>query len=568
MLFSDQEGSLLAGIKGAAPDSAGSRELGHLYWSRLSQGISECVRKKSDLSAYLRSERDFVDFGLVPQVLENLPELRENILEKPATPSYCDILFFSDWLALLCTKILQGDKKDMLEKEMRFSLLQIGRLEKEIKDIQQQRRDDIHHGLLLSSKPPGQADVKTNLDALEQLDNYLRQNLKFKKAVSKGTFLSVTDKRSYCNRENSIAALRKKTDGFLNAIEPKELLVIKGYSAQINDNLGRITDLEENTEKMKKDCVALEKKQEGTSPAEIEARIVHEIDYVRDLIRLSAKRLHMESCPFIRDGDKYFTNKELYSCLDRVLEFDPKILHNDRTPIFGKPGALLVPGTGNALYDWKNNVIIVPMLPPVGNFMASVACGAIEYRIDTDETKKFLVSYNQLPDYQNVKSIFTLRSQLTKDYITWMTSEYKGFRNLSKDVRKWFEHEIAPSKNDIAVPPQYQPSVMTTEEFTKLFNACESRLANGLNQASENDLWIAGILNYQRGNFERSIELFKTLFSKNPKNEKALYNLGFACMKLMYKQDAINRFHDYTNLNPQSWWSGVVMEFLRRLQVG
>ena len=29
-----------------------------------------------------------------------------------------------------------------------------------------------------------------------------------------------------------------------------------------------------------------------------------------------------------------------------------------------------------------------------------------------------------------------------------MTSEYKGFRILSKDIKEWFEREIGPSKNE------------------------------------------------------------------------------------------------------------------------
>jgi tetratricopeptide (TPR) repeat protein len=200
--------------------------------------------------------------------------------------------------------------------------------------------------------------------------------------------------------------------------------------------------------------------------------------------------------------------------------------------------------------------------------MASVATGMIEYRIDTDEDKRMLTSYNQLPQYESVKSVFHLRTELTKDYITWMVSEYKGYKNLEKEVRKWFEHEIAPSKNDIYIPPPYQSFVLPAEEFTKQLADRESRLSGGLASASEEDLWVAGILNYQRGKFERSVELLRALTAKNPRHEKALYNYGFVCMKLMYKQDAVKSFTAYTKLNPQSWRTGVVMDYVRRLQTG
>jgi tetratricopeptide (TPR) repeat protein len=283
-------------------------------------------------------------------------------------------------------------------------------------------------------------------------------------------------------------------------------------------------------------------------------------------VKLTAKRLHTESCPFVRDGDAYFTYREISACLDRVLEFDPGIFHNGRAALFGKPFVLLVPGTGNALYDWKNNVIIVPLVPPSGNFMASLACGAVEYRLDTDEDKKLLTTYNQLPQHQNVKSLFLLRSELTKDYITWMTSEYRGYKNLSRETRKWFEHEIAPSKNDIYVPPEFRPFALSTEQFTAILDACEARLAGGVDGAAEDDLWTGGILNYQRGKFERSAELLKALVARFPTNHRAWYNLGHVFMKLMCKQEALRVFLEYAKLNPQSWWTGVVMDNVRKLQ--
>jgi tetratricopeptide (TPR) repeat protein len=568
MRLTDQSRAALEGLKQSTPDSASSRELGSVYWTALSQGIAECVHAKSDLSAFLSSERDFVDFGLVPEVVGNCADIRNRILEAPSSPPYCTILCFSEWLSQVCAKILQGDKRELLEKEIAVHYHQIERLESETCDLQRQRREGIVQELEKTTPSFKPADARIHLDNLDQLDALLRQNLKFKKAVSKGMFFSVPEKRAYCERENAITSLRSKADDVLNTVPPKERTVIKGYSTQISDNLGRIIDYEDSVEKMKRECAELVKKKEAISPVEIEAGILKEIDYLRDLLKLAAKRLHLESCPFARESDKSLTLRELASCLDRILEFDPRIFHNDRVAIFGKPSVLLVPGNGNSLYDWKNNVIIVPTVPPSGNRMASVACGAIEYRLDTDEDKNLLTSYNQLPQHESVKSIFHLRTELTKDYIAWMTSEYKGYKNLSREARKWFEHEIAPGKNDIYIPPQLQPFVISTEEFATILDGCEARLAGGTTFASEEDLWTASILNYQRGKFERSVELLKALVAKNPSNQKALYNLGFICMKLMHKQDAIRSFQEYAKLNPQSWWTGVVMDNIRRLQAG
>jgi tetratricopeptide (TPR) repeat protein len=568
MDFTKQETAVLSALKDKSPDAAKLREAGSLYWARVSEGIGECVRKKTDVTAFLNAERDFVDFGLAGQVVDNAPALRKKILDAAGKPGFLQVLCFSDWISQLCAKIVQGDKKELIEKEITLSRMQMQRCETEIVELQQQRRENVSNEQAKTSAARQKTDTKTGLDTLEQLDSLLRQNLKFKKAVSKGTFFSVADKRKHCERENSLADLKGKADDFLEAYQPKERAAIKGFSAQIADDMGRIIDFEDSIARMQKEIEELAKKKESISPIETEARIVQEIDYLRDLVKLTAKRLHMESCPIARPEDRYFTMKELSDCLDRVLEFDPRIFHNDRVAIFGRPCVLLIPGNGNSLYDWKNNVIIVPTLPIGGNFMASVATGMIEYRIDTDEDKRMMTSYNQLPQHEGVKSVFHLRSELTKDYIIWMVSEYKGYKNLEKEVRKWFEHEIAPSKNDIYIPPHYQSFVLPAEQFSAILAERESRLGGPLPEASDDDLWVAGILNYQRGKFERSVELLRALVAKNPRHEKALFNLGFVCMKLMYKQDAIKWFTEYTKLNPQSWWSGVVMDFVRRLQAG
>ncbi len=568
MHLTEQSLSALAALKKSSPDAASSRELASTYWTALSQGIAECVRSKGDLAAYLESEGDFINFGLAPEVLQKIADLRSSILQKSPAPPFCSIMLFSGWLVSVCSKILEGDKRELLEKEIKVLAVQNERLQKETVELQTQRKESIRQELSKTSSPSKPADLQPHLDNLEKIDAILRQNFKFKKAVSKGVFFSVAEKRAYCERENTMAGMNAKADDFLNALPPKERLAIKECSIQISENLGRVVDCEDNIDKLKKDCLALQKKKESVSPLEIEARITKEIDYVRDLVRLAARRLHMETCPFIRDGDTYFTLRELASCIERVLEFDPAIFHNGRAAIFGKPSILLVPGTGNSLYDWKNNIIIVPLAPPSGNFMASIASGAIEYRLDTDEDKKLLVSYNRLPGHENVKSSFLLRADLTKDYVTWMTSEYKGYKNLDKDTRKWFEHEIAPSRNDIYVPPQYQPFELSAERFTAIVDECELKLSGGMESAPEEDLWTASILNYQRGKFERSAELLRALVAKNPLNQRALYNLGYVTMKLMYKQEAIRSFKEYAKLNPQSWWTGVVMDNVRRLQSG
>ena len=147
--------------------------------------------------------------------------------------------------------------------------------------------------------------------------------------------------------------------------------------AQLETAINKLAEIEQTIERLKSEVLEINKMQEELSPSELEYKVEHELEYFRDLVKLSTRRLHLESNPLVRPDDKFFTFEILKDCLDRVVEFDPLIFKNDRVAIFDRPEILLVPGSGNSLYDWKNNRIMVPIVPPGGNFLASIAAGII-----------------------------------------------------------------------------------------------------------------------------------------------------------------------------------------------
>lgn len=570
MKFKEQATTILSGLRENPTDPAFVRDAGILYWNILVEEVVRHVHEKLDLHAFLSEEYGFVNYGITTEVLDNAVGITEAVRKTAAPAGRLKTYLVSDWLLDVFTKTLSGDKKEALEKEIRQTEVFIKRMENEINAIKEQRNNGIKTGLFKDNVPivlP--AAIQANIDKIQQAENLYRQNLKTKKSISKGVFLSVKDKRSFCEQEKALAALLEQIEVFLSTIESRETTAaVKRSSGQINDNFAKIIDCEDAIAKMQHEISEVSKKQQQISPLEIEAALRKEIEYVRDLVKLSAKRLHNESGSILRPDDKYFSIKELTECVDRVVEFDPGIFNNIRVSIFGLPSVLLVPCNGNALFDWKNNMIIVPLVPPAANFMASIAFGMIEYRLDVDEEKQLLASYNKLPQHKDVRSIFSLKNNLTKDYMTWMTSEYNGYKILPKDVRKWFEHEVAPNKNEIAVPLEFRPFLLGGEAFIKKCKEVDSLLTEDLGACREQALWASGILSYQQGKFERCLELLKAVIAKNPGHLAAIYNAGQTCMKLMRKQEAIDYFNEYYKRNPQSWWASVAMEHVRRLQTG
>jgi tetratricopeptide (TPR) repeat protein len=570
MKFKDQATKILKDLRENPTDPARIRDAGVLYWTVLEEEVVGYVHEKMDLKAFLSEESDFVNYGITAEMLDNAPEISTALRDGAAPIAHVKVCTVTDWLLDAFSKTLSGDKKEALEKEIRQTEVYIKRLENEISGLEQQRKKTILGGFYKDAVPtPLPPALQADFEKMHLADKLHRENLRTKKTISKGIFLSVKDKRLYCEQEKQHAEILEQIEAFLATIDSRETIAaVKHNTGQINDNFAKIIDGEDAIARMRREVSEVAKKQREISPLEIEAVLRKEMEYLRDLAKLSAKRLHNESGAILRPEDKYFTFKELTACIDRVVEFDPALFDNTRVSIFGLPSVLVVPCNGNALFDWKNNMIIVPLVPPAGNFMASIAFGMIEYRLDVDDEKHLLTSYSELPQHKDVKSIFSLKNDLTKDYMTWMTSEYKGYKTLPKEIRKWFEHEVAPNKNEIAVPLEFRPFLLCGEAFVKKCKDIDALLKEDLGSCPESALWEGSIVSYQQGKFDRCLELLKALIAKNHGHAAALYNAGQACMKLMRKQEAVDYFNEYYKRNPQSWWASVATEHIRRLQTG
>src|SRR5690554_254029 len=534
------------------------------FWSMIIEAIADVVRNNGNLESFLKSESDLIDFGLCKEVHENTDQIREAIVNEDISQFPLQVLTISQWLMDLYSRLLLGDKKENLENEIRVVKMQIQKKEKMVAEIQEERKQ---HLLGLLNPTVLSVPVKKRINGLEETDVMQFESMRMKKAISRGVFFSVQQKREHFDREKQLQKELAWVNSLIDSIDDRgAMFELKKAGDQIVSEFNQIIDLEVVLEKTKAELECIEKKQQTVSLLEVENAIRKELEYIRDLVKLSAKRLRIETCPVLLKEKPYFNYKTLRECIERVMEFDPKIFRNYRVNLFGKPRVLFVPGIGNSLYDWKNNVILVPTMVPENNPIASVASGLIEYRLDVDEDRVLINSYNQLPEMKSIRSSLQLRSYLIKDYVKWMISEYKGYRVLQKGVKEWFEHEIAPDNNDIYTPAPYQNFALSISEYENLFKQIEEKIEDGIENCSEQDLWIGSILQYQKGKFDISLQMLQTLLQKNNNFTMAWYNLGHVASKLMRRKEAVCGFTEFSKRNPQSWWAIVARGHLRRLQ--
>lgn len=550
----------------ATPDDQGlAYKVESAYWSTVTDSVAAVIRDGSTIEAFLNKTAAAVNFGLFPETVAEIDRVTHEITALPESPAFLKVNLVTDYLKDILHTITGGDRKQLVRNEIKLARHQSKRLESEITQVRKNRREALSETVAASELPESSAAKQGK--ALEEIDKLLLKSVEVKKSITQGVFISVDERREHVKREKEIEASRAKVESFLNGLKDREgAKKIKDLSKQILETIGRRADVQNSIVKLTNDERQLEHEQGKLSPLEIENKVRDEITYLRDLAKLCAKRLRIQSRPIIRETDVFFTIRKLHSCIDRIMEFDPNILRNDRVNLFGHPSVLLVPGVGKSLYDWKHNQIVVPILAFQNNQLASFATGAIEYRLDVDDDKKLLYSYNQLPEHKKTRSLFQLKASLYKDYATWMASEYQGYRVLPSTTKKWFDHEIAPNRNDIYTPPHLRPTAMTTTEFRKLIAEVDKRLEVPESGETQ-DLWIGSILHFQQGDYKHSVELLTYLTQRTDMPAFAHYNLGIACARDMRKQASIDAFKAFVASNGQSWWSNLAREHARQLQL-
>ncbi|MDR2579339.1 MAG: hypothetical protein LBC70_11140 [Chitinispirillales bacterium] len=561
MQFEERFANALAALKQDSQDKAGIGELCSSYWTWLAESLGKIICDNGDTKPFIDENINLIDFGISPLV--DAATIKPTVADCDISGCRVQVKTISQWLVDLLLKIRQGDKLEKIDREHKLQSVQHRKLTNEIKDLQAERRSKIEN---MYFRP---TDPAKSLTELENTENMQLEDIRKKKEISKGAFLSAEQKREHVKQQMDLQKRMQFAATFIATLPNKDGSVeIKGMSKAIEQLFVKLVDIESTMKRLSSELEGLQKKTSEMPPSEIENRITEEFEYIRDLVKLSAKRLSLDPFPLIRPEDKLFSLSVLSKNLNQITEFDPRIFKNDRVPLFGRPYVLLVPGTGNAIFDWKNNCIIMPTIAPGGNFMGSLATGIIEYRLDVDEDKLLLTSYNQLPDLKTVRSIIQIKARLIKEYIIWMTSEYNGYRILSKESKNWFEYEIGPSKNEMFTPLEYQGYTMTSMEFNKLFDDVTERLKEAENVGKEpdpEDLWAGSLLHYQMGKPEKALPLMEQYVKMKPDHLMGWYNLGHVAMKQMNRTLAREAFNTFCKMDTQSWWSKLVRNHLRAL---
>ncbi|MFH0922359.1 MAG: hypothetical protein V1913_18595 [Fibrobacterota bacterium] len=563
--------SAIRAFKTDPKDRKNRYALNNVYWDLLYTIVRERADGGSAKILHLSEDSALIDLGILDVNLFENGEKDWKEIQAGLNFVNDDMMFtFTEWIEREYQRTLNFDKKDHIRNEITALEHELTKHHDEFAAKQDDRRTLFQNYLepSLSSRsmatPAFRNQYLARFDRIRTADDMEYEIQVKQKKISTGKFLDVTIKRELAER---IKEYQKYLTGFKNLLSelrnPAAEKEILAASEEIHDLAVEIVDLESKRNKKEEELKNLVDQTATLSPKEIEASINEMLDYFKGLMILSSKRVKAEPLAVAAGKSRPTTKAALKKVIQMIEEFDPKVFKNDRVKYLGLPKFVILPGFGNGLYDWKNNAILIPT-QPCTRLEESVFAGVVEYKLDMDDDKALLMSYNKLEDNKGIKSHLRLKERFAKDYAIFMGQETRGYKVLKGDARAWFNHEIAPNRFEIKIPLEFDPIAMPQEAYNTLVAALNEKVAKGT--AGYRDFYGLGIIaNYNEAH-EKAIDYFKKSYETAPDFIDALFNLAVTQMKKQMRREAAATFTEYIKKSPQNWWTGVCQEHLMKLK--
>ena len=426
------------------------------YWNCLSQLLDRKVKSENgDCLSFSKKEKLTIDFGILsPDMVseKSFYHCSEASDALPPEGAKNRMMFFTDWLSDRYLEIkganlvrnyrdrilsVEHKRKALFEKDKEYRSQCVGYIN------QVQPYMDDKDGLVASLR-----------DVTGSMLGMIYAHRELTRKVNARISITVSEKQSYIEMDRKMAELAEQQTNLLNQIRflgaKQGIPVIVG---DIANNIAQIMrDIERDTVELveltceKNDILAnitsTREKVKNITRDEVSSKLRELADWLKKIVMIISKRSKTDPSPVLFSDRPVFNRVKLLAAMDEIESHDPELFNNRRVRKFGRPDILLMPCSGNGIYDWEKNIFIIPVVP-VKDFMESVATAFVDYRWDVDEDRDMRQSYSEIKEYEGLP-LLKLKEQLTKDYTTWLTREMKGYKILSKDVREWFAWKFTP----------------------------------------------------------------------------------------------------------------------------
>jgi hypothetical protein len=423
-------------------------KLNALYWDLI---IATVLKKlptvKDNVLQFEDKDLQVIDFGLLdkqflPENTNVLTQIQEDKSFDPGEDFPVEFIYLSD--------LLQGVYKDA------FGYNKMLKLEEERKQVYnlvhacQERVAALVKGRIdmISSFPGGQNAAQF----VQKYDNLVRGMAILDRKMKAGRSISNEERAKIVQAKNVKTQINTQIAGFLTALKGRvsddQLAQFRTLGDELEKKVLEDLQLQELALKKEEIVKAHTDWMKSITIKMRETTYKNEMIRLKKYVQMTAKKAQIDPTAVLVNVRDIATKTRVKNAMDLFLleNVDPEIFDPKQTRIkqLGLPKLMLVPGSGNAVYDWEKHLFMVPLTPPK-SLEESIANALIEFHWDMDEDKSLRESYGQLKIY-NKLSITKLKLQLCKDYIIWATQESKGWKKLDKEVRPWFQVKIAKQK--------------------------------------------------------------------------------------------------------------------------
>jgi tetratricopeptide (TPR) repeat protein len=529
------------------------------YWDYVPQMIATALHAKNDINVYLKQYRGLVDFGIAPQQLSNIKG------EFPVISSDINgvaIEFISDWIKTSIEGITRKTERDTLLKSKFRVGDEIDDVDAHIRKIQGERRALIKH-LIDFSEETAKAH-RSVVTALPLVDKIRYDTILKNDAVSRGRYLTVDERRAFVTERKWLAQQDRRIEAMLSLIDDRdERTSLDNLFSSVQQLINEKVILDSKVNRMGGELISLDKEISLIPVSKIVGRIAEKVIRLKTLVSSEVERGGGETGLFRAANEDVLNIMELYEAFRRIAEFDRDMFLNTQAVRFGRPTILLVPGKGDGIYDYRDNLFIIPMIPNF-NIGESISSAVIGYRLHNDLEKKLLRSYGGLRVNHDISAGYLMKCKLAKSYSKWTTVEYEGFRVLDKSERKWFNSHCAPQVGDFYYPMELTKGGMAGDKYA--FFVKNIRMELAMEGATAETYWYASIINCQQGRYEKAVGQLKRVLDMTSSYIYASLNLGLLYLKLENEDLAKGALAHFVELNPQSWWARVAQEYIKEIE--
>ncbi|MCC6464730.1 MAG: hypothetical protein IT463_05260 [Planctomycetes bacterium] len=330
----------------------------------------------------------------------------------------------------------------------------------------------------------------------------------------------------------------------------------------VGESLTHLMDLHQERRDVASQILDEENTVHQITPTDVKAALLAELGNVRGLLRLGSRYAKVAECAVpVNEGETLLDPPAVLDALSEIEEYDPRLFINPSVKRFGRPQVFLAPGVGDGVYDGERNRLVIPQRTLKGA-LASVANAVVLYRLDVDaahnERRLFNSYKEEIKDNQKIRSNLKLRMNLINEYLLWITKESRGNGVLPREVREWFEWQIAPGKADPQVPREFLG--LTIRQLKQKLEELERQPLSADREYRQGILlWLldpeneANLREQVLPRVEKAAKLDATTY-------RYLYSAATLHKKLRSYSRAIELFSQYARDARQSWWTKKAVE--------